>query len=85
MQTSLNADSDERVVKLAAKARCVSAFIGFETTSEDSLRTMKKGINPKIGVERYKQVVKTFHKYGIGVMAASLWATAMNQAPITER
>jgi radical SAM superfamily enzyme YgiQ (UPF0313 family) len=68
MQTSINAADDVRVIKLAAKAGCASAFIGFETTSEDSLRTMKKGINLKIGVERYKQVVKTFHKYGIGVM-----------------
>jgi len=68
MQTSINAADDERVVKLAAKAGCAFAFIGFETTSEDSLRTMKKGINLKVGVERYTQVVKTFHKYGIGVM-----------------
>ncbi len=68
MQTSINAADDERVVKLAARAGCASAFIGFETTSEDSLRMMKKGINLKVGVERYREVVRTFHKYGIGVM-----------------
>ena len=68
MQTSVNATDDERLVELAAKAGCASAFIGFETTSEDSLRTMKKGINLRIGVNRYKEVVRTFHKHGIAVM-----------------
>jgi radical SAM superfamily enzyme YgiQ (UPF0313 family) len=31
---------------------------------------MKKGINLKIGVENYKKVIDTFHKFGIGVVGA---------------
>jgi radical SAM superfamily enzyme YgiQ (UPF0313 family) len=68
MQTSINAADNERVIRLAAKAGCVSVFIGFETTSEDSLRAMKKGINLKVGVDKYRNVVRAFHKHGIGVM-----------------
>jgi radical SAM superfamily enzyme YgiQ (UPF0313 family) len=70
MQTSINAADDEHVIKLAAQAGCVFAFVGFETTSEDILKEMKKGVNLKIGVENYQKVVETFHKYGIGVLGS---------------
>jgi radical SAM superfamily enzyme YgiQ (UPF0313 family) len=70
LQTSINAANDEQVVKLAAQAGCMFVFIGFETISKEMLKEMKKGINLKIGVENYKKVVDTFHKYGIGVLGA---------------
>jgi radical SAM superfamily enzyme YgiQ (UPF0313 family) len=70
MQTSINAADDEEVVELAARAGCMLVFIGFEATSLTSLKEMKKGINVKTGVENYRRVVDTFHKYGIGVFGA---------------
>jgi len=70
MQTSINATDDEQVVELAAKAGCMFVFIGFETISEKTLKNMGKGVNLKTGVENYKKVVSTFHRYGIGVFGA---------------
>jgi len=70
MQASINIADDERVVDLAAQAGCMYVFIGFETISNAMLKVMKKGVNLKIGVENYKRVVDTFHKYGIGVLGA---------------
>lgn len=70
MQTSINAADDESVVELAAEAGCMFVFIGFETIQPDVLRAMKKGANILAGVEHYKQVVNTFHRYGIGVFGA---------------
>ncbi|OGP51707.1 MAG: hypothetical protein A2Y79_02190 [Deltaproteobacteria bacterium RBG_13_43_22] len=70
MQTSINAAEDEPLLELAARAGCMFAFIGFETTNPETLKGMKKGINLKIGTENYKKVVDTFHKYGIGVYGA---------------
>jgi len=70
MQTSINSADDERVIKSAAEAGCMFVFIGFETTSTETLKAMTKGVNLKIGVENYKRVVDTFHKYGIGVFGA---------------
>lgn len=70
MQTSINAISDESAIKLAAKAGCMYAFIGFETIRSDTLKDMKKGINIKIGIDNYKKVVETFHRNGIGVLGA---------------
>jgi radical SAM superfamily enzyme YgiQ (UPF0313 family) len=70
MQTSINSADDEEVLRLAARAGCMFAFIGFETIDESALKDMKKGINLKIGVNNYKRVVDTFHRHGIGVLGA---------------
>jgi radical SAM superfamily enzyme YgiQ (UPF0313 family) len=70
MQASINSADDEHVVALAARAGCMFVFIGFETISMDTLKTMTKGVNLKVRVENYKRVVETFHKHGIGVLGA---------------
>jgi radical SAM superfamily enzyme YgiQ (UPF0313 family) len=70
MQTSLNAANDEEVVRLAAQAGCMFVFIGFETLETETLQGMHKGINLRVGVQNYRKVVDTFHKYGIGVLGA---------------
>ena len=70
MQASINVADDEYVISLAAQAGCMFVFIGFETISEDMLNGMKKRINLKTGVANYKKVIRTFHKYGIGVLGA---------------
>lgn len=70
MQTSINAADDEEVIALAAKSGCMFVFIGFETISLTSLKEMNKGINVRTGVDNYKRVIDTFHKYGIGVFGA---------------
>ncbi|MDC7225688.1 MAG: radical SAM protein [Spirochaetales bacterium] len=68
MQTSINAAADEDLLRLAARSGCYTAFIGFETIDQAGLKAMHKGVNVKIGVDGYKSVVNTFHKFGIGVM-----------------
>jgi radical SAM superfamily enzyme YgiQ (UPF0313 family) len=70
MQTSINAIEDEDLIRLAAQAGCLFAFMGFETTNREMLSQMKKRINLKVGTNKYKKVVDTFHKYGIGVYGA---------------
>src|SRR5208282_5906438 len=70
MQASINSADDDNLIRLAAKAGCLFAFIGFETIEKRALKDMNKGINLKTGVENYKTVVKAFHKHGIGVLGA---------------
>ena len=68
MQTSVNAVDDENVIELAAKAGCMFALIGFETTNHDTLKEMGKCVNIEEGRSNYKRVAATFHKYGIAVL-----------------
>lgn len=70
MQASINSADDEHIVALAAQAGCAFVFIGFESISMQTLKTMTKGVNLKVRVENYKKVVETFHKHGIGVLGA---------------
>ncbi len=68
MQTSINAAEDEEVLALAARSGCMFAFVGFETTKEEYLKEMRKGVNLKIGAEHYRDVIRAFHRHGIAVM-----------------
>lgn len=70
MQTSINVADDEDLIRLAAKAGCMFAFVGFESINSEQLRQMRKGINLKNGIENYLRVVDTFHKYGIAVLGS---------------
>lgn len=70
MQTSINAAEDEELIRLAAAAGCMFVFIGFETMDLQTLRRMRKGINLKLGVSHYHDVVKRFHRHGIAVLGA---------------
>lgn len=70
MQTSINMADDEELVELAAQAGCMFVFVGFESISTEQLRQMHKGVNLKNGVDNYRRVVDTFHKYGIAVLGS---------------
>ncbi|MEW6184374.1 MAG: radical SAM protein [Thermodesulfobacteriota bacterium] len=69
-QTSINAAEDERLVELAAGSGCMFVFLGFETTSPETLKEMKKGVNLSVGADNYKKVVDKFHKHGIAVFGS---------------
>lgn len=81
MQSSINAAEDEKTVELAAQSGCMFVFIGFETINQSALKGMSKGVNLKIGVDKYKKVVDTFHKYGIGVMGAFIIGNDYESVP----
>jgi len=68
-QTTVNMGDDPEALRLAYKAGCRVMLIGFESFSEASLRSYKKGINCR-NVNRYKELVDGFHKAGIGVFGA---------------
>lgn len=70
MQTSINAAEDDELIKLAAAAGCMFVFIGFETMDVSTLKKMRKGVNLKLGVENYRQVVRRFQRRGIAVLGA---------------
>jgi radical SAM superfamily enzyme YgiQ (UPF0313 family) len=74
MQTSINVADDEQAVRYAAQAGCMFVFIGFESISRGTLKGMKKAVNLEIGVENYKKVVDTLHKYGIAVFGGFIIA-----------
>lgn len=66
-QTSLNIAHDEEVLRYAAKSGCKTLFVGIESVESETLKSMDKKLNLKIGIENYKALFRNFHKYGIAV------------------
>jgi len=65
-QVSIDMAKDKELMKLAAESGCISVFVGIETFSQESLKNIGKHQNK---IADYKNAIKTFHKYGIYVMA----------------
>ncbi len=65
-QVSIDMAKDKELMRLAAESGCISVFIGIETFSQESLKNIGKNQNK---IADYKTAIKTFHEYGIYVMA----------------
>ena len=71
-QTSLNFGSNEKIIKLAAKAGCQMVFIGLESPEKEELQEMNKKMNLKLD---YEKAFKNINKYGIAVLGAFIYGT----------
>ena len=63
-QASMNIAQDTELLKLCQQSGCMGLFIGFETLSHATLRSIGKKVNRP---ENYYEVVKKIHDYGIGI------------------
>lgn len=55
---------DPELLDLTVRSGCKGLLLGFETLSQDNLRSSKKGFNDP---RNYKQIVKTLHDRGISI------------------
>ncbi len=69
-QVGIDVANNSDLLKYAKKAGCLGVFIGFESLSEETLRSMSKGRNLKVGTRNYKEVVKKIRAHGIAVVGA---------------
>lgn len=63
----INFAQNKEALKLAQKSGCFNLFIGFESLDPETLRSMHKSPNLSAGVQNYKDIIRTFHDYGIGI------------------
>ncbi|MCC7374864.1 MAG: B12-binding domain-containing radical SAM protein [Verrucomicrobiales bacterium] len=66
-QASMNITRDDEILRLCQRSGCVGLFVGFESLSEETLRSVGKRVNHP---ERYLEVVQKLHDHGIGVDAS---------------
>jgi len=62
-----NVVDDEELVKLASDAGCIACAIGFESISQSNINSLCKKTND---TDRYGNVIKKLHEYGIAVMSS---------------
>lgn len=69
IQASTGFGRDDEVMSLAARAGCVSVFIGFESLARESLVEANKKNRP----HEYAELVRRIHDHGIGVSAGVIF------------
>ncbi|UCG82038.1 MAG: B12-binding domain-containing radical SAM protein [Dehalococcoidia bacterium] len=69
-QVGIDFATNSDVLKLAKKAGCLVAFIGFESLNDECLKSMNKVRNLKVGASNYKDVVRRIRDHGILVAGA---------------
>jgi radical SAM superfamily enzyme YgiQ (UPF0313 family) len=65
--TSLNIYQDDETLEYMVKSGCVGVLIGIESINEETLKTMNKGVNLRITVEKYKEAIENIRKHGLAV------------------
>jgi radical SAM superfamily enzyme YgiQ (UPF0313 family) len=69
-QASLAGLEDEARIKLMAKSGCVGLLIGFESISEENLRSSQKYQNRPAD---YLKIIRNLHRHGIAIWASFLF------------
>ncbi len=64
---SMNIAKDAEMLELCQRSGCIGLFIGFETLSAETLRTLGKRVNHP---EEYLEAVRRIHDHGIGIDAS---------------
>ena len=64
-ETTLNVSRDEELLDLFREAGCTTLIIGFESISEETLKSMDKGINFCL---TYPEAIERIHRRGISIV-----------------
>jgi radical SAM superfamily enzyme YgiQ (UPF0313 family) len=72
-QTSVDFADDPEVLRLAAASGCKLLLVGFETEKEEALKSANKKNNLRKGAGNYREIIKKFHKHGIGVLGTFIF------------
>lgn len=81
-QASLAGLEDEERVRLMAKSGCVGLLIGFESISEENIKSARKYQNRPA---EYQQITRNLHRHGIAIWASFLFGFDHDDKGIFER
>lgn len=65
--TTLDVANNDEILELASKSGCRLVYVGIESEVLDSLKLVDKKTNYIFVKNKYKQVIKKFHKFNIAV------------------
>lgn len=78
-QASINIAEKEELLKKAAESGCYGLFIGFESLSQETLRSHHKTSNQ---AERYREQVVKIHDQGIGIEGSFILGSDDEEASV---
>ena len=84
-QVGIDFADNPNLLRLAKNAGCLAAFIGFESLNEESLQSMHKARNLRMGVSNYAEVVKRIRDHGILVSGAFVFGSDGDKKDVFDR
>ncbi len=81
-QASMNIADDEEILSLCERSGCLGLFIGFESLSEETLRSIGKRVNRP---DHYREVIRRIHDHGIGIDAAFVFGFDTDDLGVFDR
>jgi radical SAM superfamily enzyme YgiQ (UPF0313 family) len=78
------AEHDE-LLRAAALSGANTFYIGFESIETEALKLMSKGINLRPVISNYRNTIKKFHDYGIGVIGGFILGTDADTKDIFDK
>jgi len=85
VQASLNIADDDELLCWLRRAGCFAVMTGLESVSEASLRTMRKGVNLRVGVSGYHEKIARIHRHGLMVAGTFIFGNDGDEPDIFER
>jgi len=80
--SSINIAENEDLLTSAAESGCYGLFIGFESLSQDTLKSHRKTSNQ---VERYKEQIRKIHDRGIGIEGSFIFGSDEENSSVFPR
>lgn len=84
-QTSLNIVEHPEVLEWAAKAGCMSLYVGIESILPENLKAMNKVVNYKQQIEGIKDSIRTIHRHGMAVVGAMFFGYGADDISVFQR
>lgn len=84
-QVGIDFANNPDVLKWAKKSGCMVVFIGFESINTETLQSMHKGRNLKVGTSHYKDIINRIHDHGIAVHGAFLFGNDEDNKDVFHR
>lgn len=78
-QASLSIVKDPLLLKLARESGCGGLFVGFESLSQETLKSFGKSVN-RVG--EYKDAVKNLHDHGIGIQGSFIFGADQDDTSV---
>ncbi len=69
---SINIAENDELLKLAGESGCHGLFIGFESLSQETLRSHHKAVNR---ADRYGELIRKIHDHGIGIEGSFIFGS----------
>jgi len=85
VQASLDIADDDEMLSALKASGCFAVLVGLESVNEATLRTMRKGVNLRVGVEHYRDKVARLHAHGLMVAATFIFGGDGDGPDIFER